>query len=193
MLRRLSPGGPTAAAQHRGRWSDQQNRAIAQMLHDGSVDRHALPGVEIHGSQYVDLRGILVSQVEVGHGDVSTAPLLTDLDLSYCLVELGGFSLVRMRNCRFVRARMGQWLGGYFERCDFSGAIINVGMVCGEFVDCQFVGATIRSAVMGNRFVRCDFSGADLTGTEFGATKDAVDCRFDACVVSPRTFLPPGN
>ncbi|HYE17424.1 MAG TPA: hypothetical protein VEA69_03210 [Tepidisphaeraceae bacterium] len=190
ILRTLPPGGTNVVAQFRGRWSEQQNRDITAMLTTGGVRRHGLGIVTAtDGAELTDLRG---SSPDAGWMDglpePAEWPLLDRLDLSYADLDAFQLSRVRMRDCRLTRARLGQFVNGAFERCDFSGVTIERGLILAQFTDCRFVGADLRGATIGDRFVRCDFSAADLTGAAFDGA--AQECVFDACKTDDRTRLP---
>lgn len=127
---------------------------------------------------YLDLRGLVLScffqNISLAH-----------VDLSFCGAERAGqFMNCRLEDvifergeapaklygsyvdCRFAKAKMkGAWLGGVFERCNFSGANLdNAGAEQVVFRDCDFSGADLRRAHLCN----CKFENCVWEGAKFG-------------------------
>jgi fluoroquinolone resistance protein len=117
-----------------------------------------------------DFRGLVISEA-IDYLKLNSA------DLSFGKFDWNGqFNYCRFTNCKFHGSHLRSRIGGKFENCDFSGAILKGATISGEFTNCRFNLADLRSTFGPQRLSQCTFEGADLRKAQWNA------CNFNYCV-----------
>jgi len=164
----------TSARELKDRWSGERAAEANRRIGLGAAP-------DIFGrteAGYLDLRGLVLSHffqnVSLEHVDLSFcgakgAGQFMNCRLEDVIFERGEAPAKlygRYLDCRFAKAKMkGVWLGGVFERCDFSGANLdNAGAEQVALRDCNFSGADLRRAHLCN----CTFENCVWDGAKFG-------------------------
>ena len=156
------------------RWTPDILAKVQGLLEESDLNTQALPfpPVEVHGHQYIDLRGIKPD---------STVSNLTAqyLDFSYsCFLQFSGVVLSHLQHCLFIGCTYELILSDTFHSCDFSQAKMRRFQCINgtRFDGCLFRGADLSNADCdSSHFINCDFTDARFLRAVF------FQCVFDGC------------